>query len=130
MKKKRGFLLIELLVALSIFLIFVFFITKYQSVCFNNSLLAVKKIEALNLALNTLALENESKFSFQTEKQGFEIIKKEVNCNLGLNNIALYLNNLLGPSFIFDLKAFKFHETIVLFDLFNGKKGEIQIRSG
>ena len=128
MKNNNGFLLIELLVSLTLFLIFIFFITKYQEVCLNNSFLASQKNKALNLLLKSLD-DNGHKIENQKEEQNFKIIKKEVNCDLYLNNINIYLNNLLGSSFYFDIKSFKVYETIIRFDLFKGKKGEIQIKS-
>lgn len=129
MKTKNGFLLTELLVALSIFLVFVFFITKYQLISSTNSFLAVKKAKALNVILNYIN-EDTDKIKQSEKSEEFKVLYKNINCVLGLNNIAIYLKSLLGPSFIINTNDFKLREISVEFDFFNRKKSEVKIVAG
>ena len=132
MKTKNGFLLIELLVALSIFLIFVFFITKYQSISSTNSFLSVKKATALNVALNYIN-ENTDKIKQPDQPdqiEEFKVSYKNINCVLGLNNITIFLKSLLGPQLIINPNEFKLREISVEFDFFNRKKSEVKIVAG
>ncbi|MFH1643741.1 MAG: hypothetical protein ABIA74_01035 [bacterium] len=120
---KEGFLLIELLVALSLFVSFVFIIAKFQSVSLDNYILATRKLRALNLALESGAENGKT----QNHKI-YKIDVKKINYGININKIFFYLRNLSGKNFIFNPQEFNAQEITVSFNMIKGKKSDVKIK--
>jgi len=130
LNKRKGFLLVEILIALSLFTLFALFISKYQSLCLKLNEHAFKRAQALNISLSYYQNSVMNKGKEGNRNSKFDISVKNLSCSVELQNIHFSLKTILGDKCIFDLKDFKLVETIVAFNLLDGKRGEVKIKTG
>jgi len=89
---KKAFLLIELLVAISFFILFVSAISGLQVLSLKTKDLAVKRQQALNLAINNLEMLKRGKAGVAEQNGNFEIKVESFSAGRKNNNYLKKIN--------------------------------------
>ena len=130
LNKRKGFLLIEILIVLSLFTLFALFISKYQSLCLKLNEHAFKRTQALNIGLSYLQNSAVNKEKDENLNSEFDVSARNLFCQAELQDVHFNLKTVLGEKCIFDPQDFKLVETVVAFNLLDGKMGEVKIKKG
>jgi len=130
LNKKEGFLLTEILAAFSLFVLFALFISKYQILCLKLNEHSSKRSQALNISLEYLGKSLANGKKENDLDPAFRLLIRDLPYQTDLQNIHFRLNAFLGQECKFNVKDFRLIEVLVVFNLLDGKKGEVKIKKG
>ena len=112
----------EVLIAITIFSLFVLFISRHQITCIRLKDISLKRVKALQKIISFLQDQNE------VVKQGQQFIEiQKVDLRNEFEKVSFNLKRIFGESVRLNSSEFKFAKVSVVFDLLNKKRGCVEI---